>query len=65
MGKSIHDVKVGSTLQVGEAMIRIERKSGQVARLVVIAPDHILVSRQSDAHECVSHKEPEHGKHTV
>lgn len=37
MSKLIIDLKVGETLTVGNASIRLDKKSGQLARLVIVA----------------------------
>ena len=40
MSKMTVDLKVGETLTIGEATVRLEQKSGQLARLVIVAaPD--------------------------
>lgn len=40
MSKMTVDLKVGETLTIGAATVRLEKKSGQVARLLVeAAPD--------------------------
>lgn len=38
MSRLAVDLKVGDTLKIGAASIRLEKKSGQLARLVVEAP---------------------------
>lgn len=37
MSKMTVDIKVGETLQIGSATIKLEKKSGQMARLEVTA----------------------------
>ena len=56
MSKSIYDLKVGQTLTIGNATVRLERKSGQLARLVVDAPSEMAVNLTKDksAHECMT-----------
>lgn len=40
MSKMTVDLKVGETLTIGAATVRLEKKSGQVARLLIeAAPD--------------------------
>ncbi len=39
MSKMTVDLKVGDTLTIGTATVRLEKKSGQLARLVVIADE--------------------------
>lgn len=39
MSKMTVDLKVGETLTIGEATVRLEQKSGQLARLVIVADD--------------------------
>ena len=68
MSKSIHDLKVGQTLKIGNATIRLEKKSGQLARLVVQAPTDTIVQMNKPhiAHECIPDKEGfTHGKYTI
>ena len=39
MNKMSIDLKVGETLTIGAATVRLEQKSGQLARLVIVADD--------------------------
>ena len=39
MNKMSIDLKVGETLTIGAATVRLEQKSGQIARLVIVADD--------------------------
>lgn len=39
MSKMTVDLKVGETLTIGAATVRLEQKSGQLARLVIVADD--------------------------
>jgi len=39
MSKLTVDLKVGETLTIGTATVRLEKKSGQLARLVVVADE--------------------------
>ena len=59
MSKSIHDLKVGQTLKIGNASIRLEKKSGQLARLIVQAPTDtpVHINKPTVAHECIPIKE--------
>lgn len=43
MSKLSVDIKVGETLLIGGAQITLVAKSGQLARLVVTAPDEVAV----------------------
>lgn len=43
MSKLIVDLKVGETLTVGDAKVRLEKKSGQLARLRIIADESVIV----------------------
>lgn len=53
------DVKVGETLTVGGVNLTLESKSGQLARLVVQAPDHVEVEtpKQKKARMSVLHND--------
>lgn len=44
MPKLTVDLRINETLMVGDAIVRLERKSGQLARLVIEAPANIRVS---------------------
>lgn len=39
MSKMTVDLKVGETMQIGTSSVRLEHKSGKLARLVVVADD--------------------------
>lgn len=39
------DLKLGETLRIGEAVVRLESKSGQLARLVIEADKSIPVKK--------------------
>ncbi len=43
------DLKPGQKLQVGEATITLEQKSGQLARLVIDAPKSVAVKKLDSA----------------
>ncbi len=47
------DVKVDEVLQVGDARIRIAKKSGQVARLEITAPQEMKITNLS---KCAAQK---------
>lgn len=42
------DLRIGERLLVGDTVIRLERKSGQIARLVVDAAPDLVVRREAD-----------------
>ena len=69
MSKSIHDLKLGQVLTIGDVTVRLEKKSGQLARLAIEAPSTtpVKLSKETNAHECISsHQEKyTHGKHAV
>lgn len=48
------DVRVGETIKVGDALIRVAEKSGQLASLVIDAPKSVKIERKEP-------KEPEGG----
>ena len=55
MSKLTIDLKVGETLTIGTATVRLEKKSGQQARLIITADEGIKIkapnSRRDPAHE--------------
>lgn len=55
-----HDIKVGDSIQIGDAVITIRAKSGQNCTLMIDAPKHILVQPVSarDKKGCESQPEP-------
>ena len=44
MGKLNLDVEVGDTLHIGEAKVRLEEKSGRLARLSIVADSKIKIN---------------------
>jgi hypothetical protein len=54
----------GEVLRVGEAFIQLERKSGQRARLRIVAEENVRIVLPG-AQERSIDKEPENGKHVV
>ena len=67
------ELAAGQSLSIGGAIVTLERKSGQRARLTVLAPPGISIKHpktHTSAHECASSphwgsKEQAHGQHTV
>lgn len=51
MSKLTIDLKIGETLRIGGASIRLEKKSGQLARLAVVADPSILVTTPANSRE--------------
>lgn len=55
MSKLTIDLKVGETLTIGTATVRLEKKSGQQARLIITADEGIKIkapnSRRDQSHE--------------
>ena len=62
-GKMSIDLRVGETLRVGDALIRLERKDGRRVRLLVQAPrtTKIQPPAKPRAQECASTHQPEEG----
>lgn len=46
-----HDLRVGETIEIGGTKVTLRRKSGQIASLVIDAPDDVLIRRQLKPHE--------------
>ena len=44
MPKLTADIKPSQTITIGDATVRLERKSGQIARLVIDAPEHVRIT---------------------
>lgn len=66
------ELAAGQSLTIGGATVTLERKTGQRARLTVLAPADLPIIRPKThprAHECASSpdqgKEHTHGKHPV
>lgn len=72
MKKKVIDLKVGETMQAGEASITLEHKSGRLARLIVRANESVEIhspkelgksnQRMSAVHPS---QENSNGKHTI
>lgn len=43
------DLRIGEVLQIGDAIVVLEHKSGRVARLVIHAPRSVQVVRAEDS----------------
>ena len=44
MPKLTADIKPSQTITIGDTTVRLERKSGQIARLVIDAPEHVRIT---------------------
>lgn len=69
MKKKVIDLKVGETMQAGNARITLEHKSGRLARLVVHADEDTQVSSPKEIQRMSAvHTDTEnstHGKHAI
>lgn len=68
MTKLTVDIKVGETLTVGTTTIRLEKKSGQLARLVIQADNNTPITTPKAARMSVLQTASEsthHGKHII
>ena len=68
MTKLTVDIKVGETLTVGTTTIRLEKKSGQLARLVIQADNNTPITTPKAARMSVLQDPLEintHGKYTL
>lgn len=52
------DLRVGETLQVGDARLKLVRKAGQVATLVIDAPREVKITTNSNYEISVGHRNP-------
>ncbi len=44
MPKLTADIKPNETITIGDTTVRLERKSGQIARLVIDAPEQVRIT---------------------
>lgn len=49
MKKMTVDLKVGETMKIGSATVRLESKSGKLARLTVLADPETLITTPNQA----------------
>ena len=51
MPKLTADIKPSQTITIGDTTVRLTRKSGQIARLVIDAPEQVRITlpRQADS----------------
>lgn len=65
MGKRIIDLKTEDTLYIGDAKVKLIKKSGQLARICVEADNHIEIKHERmSASDSVTETQA-HGKHTL
>ena len=57
------DLKVGETLTIGSTTIRLEKKSGQIARLVVCAEKQTAITTPNVARMSALQEPLEHDTH--
>ena len=43
-----HDMKVGESIKVGDAVVTIQAKSGQICTLLIDAPPHVPIQTAKD-----------------
>ena len=65
MGKRIIDLNTEDTLYIGDAKVKLIKKSGQLARICVEADNHIEIKHERmSASDSVTETQA-HGKHTL
>ncbi|OFE44639.1 hypothetical protein [Acinetobacter towneri] len=65
MGKLILDLRQGDVLNIGDAKVRLIKKSGQLARICVEADNHIEIKhKRMSASDSVTETQA-HGKHAL
>ncbi|MGL5156742.1 MAG: hypothetical protein ACRC9H_17765 [Aeromonas veronii] len=66
MSKLTVTIKVGETLRIGDTLIRLEKKSGQLAHLVIDADPGITITppARKSASPVISERPP-HGQYPV
>lgn len=74
MTKLAVDLKIGEVLTIGTATVRLERKSGQLARVMIVADEHTPIVTPKARREAAGEArmsalqpdmEPTYGKHPV
>lgn len=63
MNKLAIDLKVGETLIIGTSSIRLEKKSGQLARLIIQADNNTQITTPKTARMSVLQVTPESTYH--
>lgn len=43
-----HDIKVGESIEVGDVVVTIQAKSGQICTLLIDAPPHVPIKTARD-----------------
>lgn len=64
MGKLNLDIKIGDTLLIGEAKVRLVQKSGRLARLCVEADTNIQINLMRKSADSETENQA-HGKHPL
>lgn len=61
------DLQLGQSVRIGDAVVRLEKKHGQVAKLSITAPRALPIKKSPGALECASSttKEQAHGQHPL
>jgi hypothetical protein len=60
------DLRLGQSVRIGDAVVRLEKKHGQAARLRITAPPGLGIKKSPGAQECASFmKEQANGQHFV
>ena len=65
MGKRIIDLKTEDTLYIGDAKVKLIKKSGQLARICVEADNHIEIKHERMSASNLDTETQAHGKHTL
>lgn len=65
MGKLILDLRQGDVLNIGDAKVRLIKKSGQLARICVEADNHIEIKHKRMSASDSATETQAHGKHTL
>ncbi|MBJ9904064.1 hypothetical protein I5703_15560 [Acinetobacter bereziniae] len=66
MGKRIIDLKTDDTLYIGDAKVQLIKKSGQLARIRVVADNHIeIIHKRMSASDSDDTETQDHGKHAL
>ncbi|WP_017402287.1 MULTISPECIES: hypothetical protein [Acinetobacter] len=65
MGTLKLDIKIGDILQIGEAAVQLEKKSGQLARLSVEADPEVKIKLTRKSASDSEMENQAHGEHAL
>lgn len=54
----VHSLRPGEELQIGDVVVKLGKKSGQVAMLLIDAPKHVTVKMKTDQEDSKKDQKP-------